>query len=149
MQLGNQTAFHIDSCFLRGTYKVYCNSLEKHGSIDIGLQLVYKNFSSFLKMWDTQAIFKFSGKIPCFNGRLKTCLIELNMFSRQRITIVDEISSKSGLLLVFKLLNASFNSSSWRRHWPKLVLAELKKSLKSLDELRIENASFGPISVKN
>ena len=23
VQLGSQTAFHIDSCFLRGTYKVY------------------------------------------------------------------------------------------------------------------------------
>ena len=60
-------------------------------------------------MGDTRAIFKFSGKIPCFNERLKTCLIGLNMFSRLRLIIVDEISSKPGLLLAFKLLNASFN----------------------------------------
>ena len=111
--------------------------------------MVNKNFSYFLKIGDAWAIFKFSGKIPCFNERLKTCLIGLNMFSRQHLTIVDEISSKPGLLLAFKLLNASFNSSSWRRYSSKLVLAELKKSLKSLDELGIEDASFGTISVKN
>ena len=71
------------------------------------------------------------------------------MFSWQRLTTDGEISSKPGLLLAFKLLNASFNSSSWRRYSSKLVLAELKKSLKSLDELGIEDASFGTISVKN
>ena len=65
------------------------------------------------------------------------------------MTIVDEKSSKPRLLLVFKLLNASFSSSPWRRHSPKLVLAELKKYLKSLDDLGIEDASFGPIPVKN
>ena len=102
-----------------------------------------------MKIGDTRAIFKFSGKIPCFNERLKTCLIGLNMSSWQRLTTVGEISSKPGLLLAFKLLNASLNSSSWRRYSFKLGLAELKKYLKSLDELGIENASFGPISVKN
>ena len=44
------------------------------------------------------------------------------MFSQQRLTSVDEISSKSGVLLAFKLLNASFNSSSWRRYSSKFVL---------------------------
>ena len=107
--------------------------------------MVNKNFSYFLKIGDTWAIFKFSGKIPCFNERLKTCLIGLNMFSRQHLTIVNEKSSKPWLLLAFK----PFNSSSWRRYSSELVLAELKKSLKSLDELGIEDASFGTISVKN
>ena len=107
--------------------------------------MVNKNFSYFLKIGDTWPIFKFSGKIPCFNERLKTCLIGLNMFSRQHLTIVNEKSSKPWLLLAFK----PFNSSSWRRYSSELVLAELKKSLKSLDELGIEDASFGTISVKN
>ena len=107
--------------------------------------MVNKNFSYFLKIGDAWAIFKFSGKIPCFNERLKTCLIGLNMFSRQHLTIVNEKSSKPWLLLAFK----PFNSSSWRRYSSELVLAELKKSLKSLDELGIEDASFGTISVKN
>ena len=107
--------------------------------------MVNKNFSYFLKIGDAWAIFKFSGKIPCFNERLKTCLIGLNMFSRQHLTIVNEKSSKPLLLLAFK----PFNSSSWRRYSSELVLAELKKSLKSLDELGIEDASFGTISVKN
>ena len=107
--------------------------------------MVNKNFSYFLKIGDAWAIFKFSGKIPCFNERLKTCLIGLNMFSQQHLTIVNEKSSKPWLLLAFK----PFNSSSWRRYSSELVLAELKKSLKSLDELGIEDASFGTISVKN
>ena len=64
------------------------------------------------------------------------------------LTIVDEISSKHGLLLGFKLLNASYNSSSSRRYLSKLELTGLKESLRSLDELGIEDASFGPISVK-
>ena len=102
-----------------------------------------------MKIGDTRAIFKFSGKMPCFNERLKTCLIGLNMFLQQRLTIVDEISSKPGLLLAFELLNASFNSSSSKRYSSKLVLAELKKCLKYLDELGTEDASFGPISVRN
>ena len=63
--------------------------------------------------------------------------------SRQRLTIVDEISSKPGLLLAFKLyLIASFNSSSWKRYSSKLVLAELKNSLKFLDELVIEDPCY-------
>ena len=71
------------------------------------------------------------------------------MFSWQRLTIDGEISSQPGLLIAFKLLNASFNSSSWRRYSSKLMLAELKKSLKSLDKLGIEDAIFGLICVKN
>ena len=102
-----------------------------------------------MKIGDTHAISKFSGKFPCVNEKLKTCLVRLDIFSRQRLTIVDEISSKAGLLLVFTLLNSSFNSSFWRRYSLKLVVAEVKKSLKSLDELGIEDASFSPISVKN
>ena len=77
-----------------------------------------------MKIGDTRAIFKFSGKIPCFNERLKTCLIGLNIFSWQRLTIAGQISSKPGFLLAFKLLNVSFNSLSWRRYSSKLVLAD-------------------------
>ena len=123
--------------------------MEKHGSTDIRLQLVNTKISSFLKIGDTQAIFSFSGKIPSLNERLKTCLIGLNMFLWQHLTIFDEISTKPGLLLAFILLNALFNSSSRRRYSSKLAIKRLKKPLKSLDELGIEDARFGPISVKN
>ena len=78
-----------------------------------------------MRVGDTRVIFKFSGKIPYFNERLKTCLIGLNMFSWQCLTIVNEIL-KPGFLLAFKLLNALFNSSSSRRYSSKLVLAEHK-----------------------
>ena len=78
-------------------------------------------------MGDIRAIFKSSGKIPCFIERLKTCLIGLSMFPRQRLTVANEISSKPGPLLAFKLLNASFNSSL--NSYIKASIFQLKCSL--------------------
>ena len=63
-------------------------------------------------MGEAQAILRLSAKAPCFNEKSKTYLIRSNIFSPQRFTIFDETLSKPGLLLDFKLLNASFKSSS-------------------------------------
>ena len=72
------------------------------------------------------------------------------MFSRQRLIIVDEISSKPGLFfepLNYYLLDLILHFEEGIK--TNFVLAGLKKSLKSLDELEIEDANFGPIPVKN
>ena len=107
-----------------------------------------KNVLSFLKTGGSRAALRHSGKTSCLNERLKTYLIGSNIFYRQRSTMVDEISSKRGLLLNFKLLNTSFKSLSRRSYSSKLVSAAPKKSLKPLSEVGIKDAYFELITVK-
>ena len=66
----------------------------------------------------------------------------------QKLTTDDEISSNPGLLLDFKLLKASSNSSSWRVCSCNSVFKTFMNCLKSLEEVGIEDASLDPISVK-
>ena len=63
---------------------------------------------------DTFAIFKFSGNIPCCNKRLKTYFRGVKNISEVSFTTFEEILSNPGHLLGFRLLKASYTSSSVR-----------------------------------
>ena len=80
-------------------YIILCNSLEKHGSTDIGLQLVKKKSSPFLKIGETRTIFIPFGKIPVRSERLKIYLSGLKITLAQNLTTDDEISSNPGLFI--------------------------------------------------
>ena len=67
----------------------------------------------------------------------------------QKLTINEGILSNLGLSLDFKLLRASSNSSSWRVYSSNNVFETSISCLKSLEEVGIEDASVGPISVKH
>ena len=66
----------------------------------------------------------------------------------QKLRTDNEISSNLRLLLDFKLLKASSNSSSWIVYFCNTVYEIFKNCLKSLEEAGIEDASLGTISVK-
>ena len=64
------------------------------------------------------------------------------------VTTDDKISSISEDVLGFKLLNISSSSLSCRRHYSRTLSAVMTQFFESFKLFGIEDASFGPISVK-
>ena len=85
-------------------------------------------------MGETQSVLRLSGKTSCFKERLK----------RFWWNII-----KTWALSDLKLLDPLFNYLSWRRYWYKLASTPLKKSLKSLNELRIDPIGIYLLKVNN
>ena len=82
------------------------------------------------------------------NERLNICLSGWKIPLMQNLTIDDEISTNLGLLLDFKLLKASSDFLFWRVYSCNTVSETSINCLKSLEEVGIEDASLGPILVK-
>ena len=66
----------------------------------------------------------------------------------QKLATDDEVLSNPGLLLDFKLLKTSSNSSSWRVYFCNTVFETSLICWKSLEDVGIEDSSLEQILVK-
>ena len=66
----------------------------------------------------------------------------------QKLATDDEVLSNPGLLLDFKLLKTSSNSSSWRVYFCNTVFETSLTCWKSLEDVGIEDSSLEQILVK-
>ena len=86
--------------------------------------------------------------IPCCNERLKTYFKGVKNVSEVSFTTFEEILSYVGLLLDFKILKASFTSSSVRFASPVKVCCRFRYWSNFAYDSEIIEASFGPMSAK-
>ena len=119
-------------------YNSLFNSLEKCGRTEIGLLLVKKEFLIFFKIGEACPIVITFGKIPVSNKRLKICSSGWKIPLMQKLTKSYEMSPNPGLLLDFKLLKPSPNSSSWRVYSCNAVFDTFMNCLKSLEEVGMQ-----------
>ena len=87
------------------------NTLEIHGRRDIGLQLVHKDLSFFLKSGITCASFQISGKQPSCIQKLKRSDRGSAIETAHSLRILLLIPSGPVALLVFKLTRIAYTSS--------------------------------------
>lgn len=66
----------------------------------------------------------------------------------QKLATDNEVLSNPGLLLDFKLLKTSSNSSSWRVYFCNTVFETSMNCWKSLEDVGIEDSSLEQILVK-